>query len=406
MNARSMLVVFLVTLMLATASVGASTGTAFVDFGSQVQTIRGFGGADAWMPEMSSAEATALFSNGDNQQMGLSILRVRIDPGGSANWGTELANAQAAQSRGAVVVATPWTPPASMKTNDSVVGGELSASSYEAFASYLQSFVTFMQNGGVSLYGISMQNEPDANVTYESCSWTGAQMDTWVANNSSVLTTKLIMPESQSFNTGFSDPALDDSNAVGHISIVAGHLYGTTPFYYTNAKNKGKDVWQTEHYLTGSGISGALALAKEINDSMTIADYNAYLWWWVADWPAESYSDGLVDANNNVTSNGYAMGQYSKFIRPGYVRSNATYSPSTNVYVSAYKGSGHFVIVALNLGSSSVSQPFTIQNATVTTLTPYQTSPSENMDQLGTVDVSNGSFTYTLPGQSITTFVH
>ncbi|NYF80855.1 glycoside hydrolase family 30 beta sandwich domain-containing protein [Granulicella arctica] len=381
-------------------------GIAYVDFGSSVQTIRGFGGSTAWMPELTTDQANALFSNGDNQQMGLSILRVRIDPGGSANWSTELANAQEAQARGASIIATPWTPPASMKSNDSTIGGTLNTGSYAAYATYLNSFATYMSNGGVSLYGISMQNEPDASVTYESCGWTGAQMDTWVADNASVLTTKLIMPESESFNASYSDPALDDSNAVGHISIVAGHLYGTSPTYYTNAKNKGKDVWMTEHYLTGTGISGALALAKEIHDSMTVADYNAYLWWWVTNWAAESYSNGLVDANNNVTLNGYAMGQYAKFVRPGYVRSNATYNPTTNIYVSAYKGSGHYVIVALNLGTSAVSQPFTIQNESVTSLIPYETSASESMTQLSTVGVSNDTFTYTLPAQSITTFVH
>jgi len=63
------------------------------------------------------------------------------------------------------------------------------------------------------------------------------------------------------------------------------------------------------------------------------------------------------------------------------------------------------VIVALNLGTSSVDQAFTIQNAAVTSLTPHQTSPSESLAQLDGVSVLNGSFTYTLPGQSITTFV-
>lgn len=90
--------------------VAGARGTAFVTFGSAAHTIRGFGGATAWMPQLSSAQANALFSNGNSQQMGLSILRVRIDPAGSGNWGTELANAQAAQARGAIVIATPWTP--------------------------------------------------------------------------------------------------------------------------------------------------------------------------------------------------------------------------------------------------------------------------------------------------------
>jgi glucuronoarabinoxylan endo-1,4-beta-xylanase len=95
------------------------------------------------------------------------------------------------------------------------------------------------------------------------------------------------MPESAVFDTSYSDPALNDSSAVGNISIVGGHLYmnGTslgTPFYYTNAENNQKDVWMTEHYLTPSGaqpvIADALLAAKEINDSLTIGQYNAYVW--------------------------------------------------------------------------------------------------------------------------------
>jgi hypothetical protein len=107
----------------------------------------------------------------------------------------------------------------------------------------------------------------------------------------------------------------------------------------------------TEHYLTGSGISGALQVAKEINDSMSVANYNAYVWWWVHDWSQESFSFGLIDANSNVKPAGYAMAQYSKFVRPGYSRYNSTYNPSTSVYVTAYGGSSHHVIVAINMGS-------------------------------------------------------
>ena len=382
----------------------ACAGTAFVNFGSAAQAIEGFGGATAWMPQLTSTQANALFSNGNNQQIGLSILRVRIDPAGSANWGTELANAQAARARGASVIATPWTPPASMKSNSNVVGGVLNTGSYAAYASYLESFVNFFASSGVPLRAISMQNEPDANVTYESCSWTGAQMDTWVANNASVLSIPLMMPESESFTTGFSDPALNDSRALPHIGFIAGHIYGVSPQPYPNAVSKGKQVWMTEHYLTGSGISGALQVAKEINDSMSVANYNAYVWWWVHDWSQESFSFGLIDANSNVKPAGYAMAQYSKFVRPGYSRYNSTYSPSTNVYVTAYGGSSHHVIVAINMGSSAVSQPFTIQGTTISSLTPYQTSPSGNLTQLGAVAVSNSAFTYSLPGQSITTF--
>jgi len=401
----------------ATLTVLSASAAATVDFGSAVQTIRGFGGSTAWMPVLTTTQADTLFGTGSGQ-LGLSILRVRIDPGsttGGSNWATELANAKAAQTANAAVniIATPWTPPAAWKSNSSTVMGSLNASEYASYAAYLNLFTTYMSNGGVDLYGISIQNEPDANVSYESCVWTGAEMDTWVANNAAVLTTKLIMPESENFTASYSDPALNDSSAVGKISIIAGHIYGVSPSYYTNAENKGKEVWMTEHYLNPSGaqpaITDALAAAKEINDSMSVADYNAYLWWWVADWnPGTGVTNyGLIDANGNPTFYGYAIGQYSRFVRPGYVRSNATYNPGGgSVYVTAYNGAGHFVIVALNLGATQVSQQFLILNQSLTSLTPYQTSASESITQLSAVAVSGGTFTYTLPAQSITTFVY
>jgi glucuronoarabinoxylan endo-1,4-beta-xylanase len=293
-----------------------------------------------------------------------------------------------------------------MKSNNDVNnGGTLNDANYGDYANYLESFVTYMQNGGVSLYAISMQNEPDWVTTYESCAWTAAQMDTWVANNSSVLTTKLIMPEAAGFNTALSNPALDDPNAVGHIAIIAGHLYGSSPSYYAKAVSLGKDVWMTEHAFSDTGIAGALKLAKEVHDSMTTASYDAYVWWWLQNWTGGGYLNGLLDEQNNITLNGYAMGQFSKFIRPGYVRANATNNPSGSVYVSAYKGSGHYVIVAINLGTTDVRQPFVIQNQTVTSMTPYRTSATENLTQLSVVNVASDSFSYTLPANSITTFV-
>jgi glucuronoarabinoxylan endo-1,4-beta-xylanase len=54
-----------------------------------------------------------------------------------------------------------------------------------------------------------------------------------------------------------------------------------------------------------------------------------------------------------------------------------------------------------------VNQPFTIQNGTVTTLTPYETSATTTggLVPQSAITVSGNAFTYTLPAQSITTFV-
>ncbi len=391
----------------------AGAQTATVNFSTTSQTIRGYGGAESWMPQFTTAQANALFGTG-NGELGLSILRVRIDPSsttGGSNWATELANAQMAHTLGATIIATPWTPPAAWKSSNSTVEGVLNTSEYAAYANYLNLFTAYLAAGGVPLYAISMQNEPDANVTYESCVWTGATMDTWVANNASVLTTKLIMPESESFITSLSDPALDDANAVGKISIIAGHIYGVSPSFYTNAENKGKEVWMTEHYLTPSGatpaIGDAIAAAEEVHNSMVTAEYNAYVWWWIWDWNpgGGNINYGLIDTNSNPTYYGAALAQFSKYVRPGSVRVSATANPVAGVDVSAYTGNGTSEIVAINSNGSPSAVTFATSGETFTSVTPFQTSASGMLAQQPAVSVSGGSFTYTLPVQSITTFV-
>jgi glucuronoarabinoxylan endo-1,4-beta-xylanase len=102
------------------------------------------------------------------------------------------------------------------------------------------------------------------------------------------------------------------------------------------------------------------------------------------------------------------LAQYSKFVRPGYYRIDATRAPQTGISVSSYQNTdgGNLVIIATNYTGSSVSQTFNITNApTFSTLTPTITSASQNLAQLSNVPVSNNSFTYTLPAQSITTFL-
>ncbi len=60
------------------------------------------------------------------------------------------------------VMGTPWSPPAWMKTNDSLVGGRLidDPRIYRAYAEYLVRFVRAYQSAGVPIWGLTIQNEP------------------------------------------------------------------------------------------------------------------------------------------------------------------------------------------------------------------------------------------------------
>jgi glucuronoarabinoxylan endo-1,4-beta-xylanase len=108
---------------------------------------------------------------------------------------------------------------------------------------------------------------------------------------------------------------------------------------------------------------------------------------------------------------GYVMGQYSKFIQPGFVRVSATATPVAGVYVSAYSNASpaHYVIVAINSNSSSESLSFALDvngnpTSIVTSLTPTEGTSAAGLAAQPAVTVSSGQFSYTLPAQSIVTF--
>lgn len=99
------------------------------------------------------------------------------------------------------------------------------------------------------------------------------------------------------------------------------------------------------------------------------------------------------------------MAQFSKFVRQGYVRVDATRNPASNVYVSAYKGNKKVVIVAINKGTSQVSQSFNLQNGSAYKVSSWITTGSQNIAKSVDINVANGSFIASLPVQSVTTFV-
>lgn len=399
----SVVVVTMISLLSYPLSANAAQGDAYIDLDKTNQVIRGFGAASVWCGELSDAYMNTVYST-----QGLSINRCRIAPnnnwksGDYSAWAAELSNAKKAIARGAIVFASPWTPPAYMKTSNNTVGGSLSTSYYAEYAQYLKAFADYFADNGAALYAISLQNEPDWDPDYEGCTWTAEQFRTFLKNYGSTIasSTRIMMPESLNFNHSMSDPTLNDSTASSYVSIIGGHLYGAGLGEYPLAVAKGKELWMTEHLLNDQSLTACLTTAKEIHDCMTVANFNAYIWWWII-----SDANGLYDKSGNIQKRGYVIGQFSKFIRNGYYRVDATYGPQTNVYVSAYKGDGQAVIVAINRGTSGISQNFVISNGSLNTLSRYVTSSTQNLAKDTSLNASSGSFDTWLPAQSVTTLV-
>jgi glucosylceramidase len=77
---------------------------------------------------------------------------------------------QAATGRGLTLFASPWSPPAFMKTNNDMLhGGKLKPEFRQSWANYYTKFIKAYEREGIPVWGISVQNEPMATQTWESC---------------------------------------------------------------------------------------------------------------------------------------------------------------------------------------------------------------------------------------------
>ncbi|WP_290371437.1 carbohydrate-binding protein [Paenibacillus sp. JJ-223] len=398
-------------LMLTPTHVSAASD-ANINLSSEKQLIKGFGGINhpAWIGDLTAAQRETAFGNGQNQ-LGFSILRIYVDENRN-NWYREVATAKRAIEQGALVFASPWNPPSDMvetfNHNGDPNAKRLKYDKYAAYAQHLNDFVTYMKNNGIDLYAISVQNEPD--YAHDWTWWTPQEMLRFMKENAgSIQNTKVMAPESFQYLKNMSDPILNDPQALANMDILGAHTYGTQfkDFAYPLFKQKGagKELWMTEVYYPNSDNNSsdrwpeALDVSYHMHNAMVEGDFQAYVWWYIR----RQY--GPMNENGTISKRGYNMAHFSKFVRPGYYRVDATKNPDTNTFVSAYKGDNKVVIVAINRGTSAASQKFVLQNGNASTVSSWVTDSSRNLASGAPITVSGGAFTAQLPAQSVTTFV-
>ncbi|QNU65467.1 cellulosome protein dockerin type I [Ruminiclostridium herbifermentans] len=316
---------------------------------------------------------------------------------------------------------TVWSPPAWMKTNGSVVGGSLRSDMYQAYATYLaENIKNYKSKFGIEITHIGIQNEPDLETSYSSCKWTAAQFKTFMKDylvptfDKEGITAKVVMSENSQFNESYAVDCLNDPVAVTRTDIVGVHNYGNYYNTLPTTKAKGKGIWMTEvSDLNGNDltINDGLKWAKQVYDFMTVTQGNAWMYWWGACYKTWN-GEGLIQMDMNsknykVGKRLFTIGQYSRFVRPGWVRFDATKNPVSGVYVTAYKDpvTGKFAVVALNDGSSSQSISYNLQGFEADSVIPYTTSASQDLAAGSKISISGNSFTATIPAKSVVTFV-
>ncbi|MEM1561348.1 MAG: glycoside hydrolase, partial [Ignisphaera sp.] len=392
-----------------------------INVNTTYQRISCIGASSAWNWVDLNTWGRRLFEDNElDGYIGLSSLRARIDPTG--NHAPEVNNLVRAKSINPNIIcwSTAWTPPAQYKANNKLGGGDennrfLGAESGEpnwadiGYANYLVEYIQYCRSRGIELYAISPQNEPDWNPDYESCLWTAGQFEVFVralysALQNAGLNTKIMIPDTVN-NYGFRDRASTTMNTLptaNYVGILATHLYGALPQplssygfrYVTN-----QEWWETEISGSAGGIPEGLEVAHWIHECFVNANMNGFHYWWI--------NDLIVD--NVPQMKFYVLGNYSKFIRPGFYRVAASSQPTSGVFVSAYKNSNtspsRVVIVAFNINDSSVNQTFIINGVTISTATPWLTTSSVGLVRQQPLVVTNNRITYNMPARSVVTFV-
>ncbi len=398
----------------------AQSSDVTINEGSLQQKITGFGVSSAWAGSYANAsDPDYLWST--TTGAGLSLLRIR--------YGDGLAIAQAAVKAGVTVWLTPWGTGTNGAQGGSDTTTQANANGCKTsvpvltnpqdWANTLASYVQKAMSQGVPLYAVSAENEPDSCGINSTTSYSATQLATWIGGYlgpaMAPLGVKVMGPETQNacgFTSYFS-AIQSDTAAWSSIGILASHEYGcgTLPSEPSIAAAN-KEYWETEVDTgaasgdsPGDGIASALLTATTMHNDLTKANLNAWHYWWMY---CSNNSGCLYDTGTKVwTKRLWAMGNFSRFVRPGWKRVATSGTAPSGVLVSAYinPANNALSIVAINSNTSSKDVSFYVSGDAPCSLTPYETSASKNLGQGSAINVSQSRVTVTLSAQSVTTFV-
>ncbi|HXC36132.1 MAG TPA: glycoside hydrolase family 30 protein [Candidatus Acidoferrales bacterium] len=280
--------------------------------------------------------------------------------------------------------ASPWSPPAWMKSNhDMLHGGVLEPEYYDCWARYFCKFIRAYEQQGIRIWGVTVQNEPMAIQTWESCNFTAAQERDFVKNdlgpelrkNGLKKTKVMIWDHNRSFMYEYASTILDDPAAAKYVWGVGYHWY--VGDHFENVKQV-KDAFPKTHLLFTEGcvsnfdsrLMGNWNWGETYAISM-IHDFNNGAEGWT-DWNVLLDKNGGPNHVGNFcfapihadTDTGtlyymdsyYYIGQFSKFIRPGAKRIISSSSQDDLLTTAFINPDKSIAVIVLNV--SDKPQPF------------------------------------------------
>ncbi|MBI9104718.1 MAG: glycoside hydrolase family 30 protein [Spirochaetales bacterium] len=272
------------------------------------------------------------------------------------------------------ILASPWSPPAWMKTNNSMNnGGSLLPAYFSSWANYYINFIAAYEEAGVPIWGLTVQNEPAAVQTWDSCIYTEEEERDFVKYHLGPALHRagytdiklLIWDHNRDLIVKRAKTVLEDPEAARYIWGTGFHWYVSEAF-----ENVGQvhDLFPDKHLLFTEGCQeggvkkGEWFTGERYGRNM-IGDINnwceGYLDWNIVldETGGPNHVNNLCDApviydtkTNDIFYNSsyYYIGHFSKFIVPGAKRLFSDCSVDKISIASFKNPDGKVVIVIMN----------------------------------------------------------
>ncbi|MGV3502697.1 MAG: glycoside hydrolase family 30 protein [Adhaeribacter sp.] len=275
---------------------------------------------------------------------------------------------------GIKLLATPWSPPAWMKTNASPKGGKLKPEYYAAYARYLLRYLQDMRQEGIAIEALTVQNEPLHDGNNPSMYMSAAEQGDFIKNHlgpalrDARLATKIILYDHNLDQPNYPISILNDAAVKPYVDGSAFHLYAgdINAMASVHQAHPDKHLYFTEQY-TAAGGSFAGDLSWHVKNLVIGAtrnwSRNVLEWNLAADAGNGPYTPGgcntclpAVTVANGITRNVayYIIGQAAKFVRPGS-RRVASNVPASLPNVAFQRPDGKKVLIVLNESGSTQS---------------------------------------------------
>ncbi|UTE78179.1 glycoside hydrolase family 30 beta sandwich domain-containing protein [Rossellomorea sp. KS-H15a] len=302
------------------------------------------------------------------------------------------------------IVASPWSPPSWMKTNGEMNnGGKLLPEFQSVWADYYSKYIEAMEEEGIGIWGLTIQNEPEAKQVWDSCLYTGEEERYFIKDHLGPSLEKhghgdvkvIIWDHNRDVIHERAKAVLSDPEAAKYVWGTGVHWYVSEEFDNLSKVHHDfpdKHLIFTEGCIEGGVRPGAWDTGERYGRNI-MGDLNNYLEAWI-DWNIVLNEEGgpnhvgnycdapvIVDTVNDevrYNSSYYYIGHFSKYIKVGARRIGCQISNDAVSAASFENPDGEIVVIVMN---------------------------ANDREEQISLAIGEGSFNTTLPLHSIATFM-